>query len=494
MDAGLSPAELPFGARVRAVFTKYDGTPHWEYDLVVVGVDEHGVWVGGAPGSLIAKPGREIVADVHWVCLYPRDGMWVATFNGSGGAFSSRIYVDITSTPSWWHRPDGVLQVSAIDLDLDVVRRFTGELYVDDIDEFDEHRVAFGYPDDLVAAAREATDWVHEQMADRAEPFEDVARAWLDTCIEHVSTDGRGHATVGDASAPSSVRGTDDPAPQQRQTGGPAPQHEDVEEDLLAVWTDEAASENEDASAKSGPLRNVDHERADEARDDGPAVEVEYDTPVDLDDSFVAHYSADTGSFGEATDIDTSPVEPAEVTGILLTTRTGRTSPLWFDGREVEPEEVDVSDELADHLRDWADRWTRDFDPERGWHPRASIDDYEALGAWLARRLKDEVGGIAVTLQYAHLGRSSLWAVPSAQDREPAPVVLDAQAPGDLPVRGDIVTLDGVVGCFSSTVNTRLEVWAEDGGRDADEARRLVDLMAAELGAEYDVRLAGQDQ
>ena len=52
--------------------------------------------------------------------------------------------------PVW----DGGL-VTAVDLDLDVIRRFDGTWYVDDEDEFAEHQVSYGYPPELVAS-REA--------------------------------------------------------------------------------------------------------------------------------------------------------------------------------------------------------------------------------------------------------------------------------------------------------------------------------------------------
>jgi len=628
---GLSPAELPFGARVHAVFTKYDGAPHWEYDLVVVGVDEHGVWVGGAPGGHIARPGLEFVSDAHWVTLYPHDGWWVATFNDSAGTFSSRIYVDVTTQSTWWHRPDGVLSVSAVDLDLDVIRRFTGELLIDDEDEFEQHRDEMGYPDSVVNGARQAADRLVDRMGRRAEPFEDVAEGWLTVCREYVVSDERGRAVLGTDPAgtgpirtpspspppsPSSLFSTSSPDrsapldagaagvershdrdddhgpdflfedsrfhdPRFRdapgvQTSGHAPAEADLggahrvglgereeaggnandrdddgrdggrlldagledagddagaevafddeddlvapgldaesaqvalqassspgpaqggsgEEDLLAVWSDELGDQpliDGAAEGDDGPVIEVEHhaERTApaEARRGEAGGRGHHDDGVVRGDDVTRDVDV-ARDLEDADDIDTSPVDPAEVAGVLLTTESGRTAPLWFDGHEVEPEDLDLSPELSDHLRDWADRWNRDFDPVRGWHPRAVIADYEALGRWLGRRVKDEVGGLAVTVQLAHLGRSSLETVPPAPDREPAAVALDPDAPGDLPVRGDVVTETGTVGCFSSEVNERLRQWREFGGRDAEEAARLRALMAAELGPDYAV-------
>ena len=489
MDAGgLSPAELPFGARVHAAFTKYDGAPHWEYDLVVVGVDEHGVWVGGAPGGRIARPGLEFVSDAHWVSLYPHDGLWVATFNDSAGTFSSRIYVDVTTQSTWWHRPDGVLAVSAVDLDLDVIRRFSGELLLDDEDEFEVHRHEMAYPEALVEAAREAATWLLDRMGARAEPFEEVARHWLTVCRETVVTDGRGRAvlapstTSAGGSAPAAAGGRGE-VPALDGRASHETDHEPIEEeDLLAVWSGERG---EDPLLDPGP-------------DDDPVVEVGHggttrawpgsvsgEPSGDEDDAPALDVARD---LEEATDIDTTPVDPTEVTGVLLTTETDRTSPLWFDGAPVEPEELDLSAALADHLRDWADRWNRDFDPVRGWQPRAVIADYEALGRWLGRRVKDELGGLAVTVQLAHLGASSLEPVPAAAERVPQEVVLDPAVAGDLPVRGEIVTEAGTVGCFSSEVNARLLDWRAAGGHDDAEAEELRRFMAAELGPDYVVR------
>ncbi|GMA40931.1 DUF402 domain-containing protein [Mobilicoccus caccae] len=501
MEAGtLSPAELPFGARVRAVFTKYDGRPHWEYDLVVLGVDEYGVWVGGAPGGHIARPGLEFTSDAYWVSLYPHEGMWVATINDTGGTFSSRVYVDVTTQASWWHRPDGVLQVSAADLDLDVIRRFTGEVFVDDEDEFEDHRRQMGYPADLVEGARNTATMLYDRLRSRGEPFEEVAESWVSFCRERVSSDEAGRAVV-DREPDADVAVEDPPedaswtfeAPEPaEQAAPPVAEHpaevdDTGEEDLLAVWADE----------------NRDRPLVPEVEaDDGPAVEIEReddDLPVEDDVEWnSAPYASGEADyphsgpsvardFADVEGIDTSPVDPSEITGLLVTTETGRESPLWFDGRSVDPEEVDITGELADHLRDWTDRWNRDFDPVRGWHPRAVIGDYEALGRWLGRRVKDEVGGLTVTLQLAHLGRSSLTEIPAADERDPEIVELDPRVDGDLPVRGDIVTLAGTVGCFSSEVNTRLSAWAESGGGDEVEAEELRWFMGSELGPDYRV-------
>lgn len=178
-------SQPPVGTPVELRFTKYDGSPHWEYDLVVVGVDRYGVWLGGRPGDLCRRVGRVIDPQVHWVTLIPTRGAWVATFNEPGGPLGAGVYVDITDTPRWraatTARGPG-LHITCADLDLDVVRRFSGECYIDDEDEFADHTVRFGYPLGLVATARNTADRLYERMCGGAEPFGAVGPAWLDRC------------------------------------------------------------------------------------------------------------------------------------------------------------------------------------------------------------------------------------------------------------------------------------------------------------------------
>ena len=71
---------------------------------------------------------------------------WLATFHGPGGIVWT--YVDMTTVPKWAGRT-----VRAVDLDLDVVEDLDRNVFVDDQDEFDEHRVEFSYPRDVVDLA-----------------------------------------------------------------------------------------------------------------------------------------------------------------------------------------------------------------------------------------------------------------------------------------------------------------------------------------------------
>jgi hypothetical protein len=164
---------------VRVELSKWGDRPHWEFDAVLLGSDEHGDWIGIPAETPMARPGATFVPPVDSVVLVPVGSpWWLATFYSPG--FRVEVYVDITAPASW----DGPV-LRAVDLDLDVVRGETGRVWVDDEDEFAEHRVAFGYPDDVVRTAAASCDEVHALVRDRAAPFDGLAPVrWLDALRE----------------------------------------------------------------------------------------------------------------------------------------------------------------------------------------------------------------------------------------------------------------------------------------------------------------------
>ncbi len=114
------------------------------------------------------------VEQIPFVLLVPHDAWWTAMFNPPPR--TSEVYCDIT-TPARW-RGD---TVHLIDLDLDVVRRRdTGLVELRDEDEFAEHRLRFGYPDDAGRRApRRPREWLYDALGDGTEPFASAYRKWL---------------------------------------------------------------------------------------------------------------------------------------------------------------------------------------------------------------------------------------------------------------------------------------------------------------------------
>ena len=177
------------GTPIRCEMTKWGDRPHWEFDGVFLGADEHGDWLGFPAGTLNRRPGLEMVSEVACVTLVPTGGWYAATFHAPG--IWCDLYVDI-ATPGEW---DGTV-LRAVDLDLDVIRMSSvpptstrsappglsarpGEVFVDDEDEFAEHQVAYGYPDDVVATAKASCEEVLAAVRAGLPPYDGTHRRWL---------------------------------------------------------------------------------------------------------------------------------------------------------------------------------------------------------------------------------------------------------------------------------------------------------------------------
>lgn len=167
---------------VTVQFLKNPDHLHWGFEARWLGEDEYGSWVfvpRGAKRWKGAKSFRPV--DYDAVFCAPHDGWWHLHYNGhvtmpDGQAVGLTHFIDITTSPKWL-APD---RYEMVDLDLDVVVTAEGEIRIDDEDEFILHQVAYGYSQDMIARALAETRFIVSALEQRAEPFFDVAEAWLD--------------------------------------------------------------------------------------------------------------------------------------------------------------------------------------------------------------------------------------------------------------------------------------------------------------------------
>lgn len=161
------------GTRLIFRWRKWDGSPHWEHDCLYLGSDEFGDWFGQRTGWRSHRPGREVPAPQPNVTLVPPSGDYAFTRNTP--PHPTHTYIDLAWDLHW---EDG--SPVGIDMDLDVVDR-DGVVFIDDEDEWDEHRVRYGYPTEIVERLeRRATD-LKEQVTASAAPFDEVtAQRWLE--------------------------------------------------------------------------------------------------------------------------------------------------------------------------------------------------------------------------------------------------------------------------------------------------------------------------
>ena len=171
------------GDPVRIEMEKWGDRPLWQIPGRWLGSDEHGDWVGITAGTLMVRPGAEVVASHDQVGLVPlrarpeSERGWLAAFHAPGA--ETWVYVDMTTPPVWDGRT-----VRAVDLDLDVIRMQSGWVVVDDEDEFEEHQVELGYPDDVIALAERTRDRVHAAVLDETSPYDGCHTRWLSVLAE----------------------------------------------------------------------------------------------------------------------------------------------------------------------------------------------------------------------------------------------------------------------------------------------------------------------
>ncbi|EWT03129.1 hypothetical protein N865_01525 [Intrasporangium oryzae NRRL B-24470] len=169
------------GDAVHGRFSKWGGGRHWEWTARYLRADEHGHWFFAPAGTVCSRPGVCFVAEDPWVSLVPRDAGWVAGFYPRSKPIS--LYVDMATPATWRQLAPAVWEVTMVDLDLDVVLRREGHLFVDDEDEFAVHQVDLDYPPEIIELARRTSDVVYDAIASGVEPFATVGFDVLDAAV-----------------------------------------------------------------------------------------------------------------------------------------------------------------------------------------------------------------------------------------------------------------------------------------------------------------------
>jgi hypothetical protein len=175
------------GTALQFRWRKWDGGAHWVNDEIYLGSDRWGDWLGQPAGWRNTRPGRAFAAEHDSVTLVPPSGDFAYTHNAA--PHPTRVYIDI----AWDVRWDAGLP-TGIDMDLDVVRReppepyldregvlrSPGDVYIEDRDEWDEHRVAYDYPPDLVERLESVAVELEGRVREGVAPFDDAtALRWL---------------------------------------------------------------------------------------------------------------------------------------------------------------------------------------------------------------------------------------------------------------------------------------------------------------------------
>lgn len=154
--------------------TKYDGSLHYRYSAALVQAAPEALMLYLAPGTVLTSYRGELVAKQHTLQIYWPDRWYNLHINWQTDWQARSHYVNIATPASW---RDTTLHF--IDLDLDVIwRAQTGELILDDEDEFLLHQARFGYPADLIERCWQSCAEVQDLITRRVRPFDGSLYAW----------------------------------------------------------------------------------------------------------------------------------------------------------------------------------------------------------------------------------------------------------------------------------------------------------------------------
>jgi protein associated with RNAse G/E len=154
--------------------TKYDGSLHYRYATTFVREDSGVLMLYAGPGEPVDCYRGQMTTRYHSLGLFWSDRCYNLEVTWTADWQPLMHYVNV-STPATWH--DGTLRF--VDLDLDVIwRAISGEVILDDEDEFELHQARFAYPPDLVAQAWQSVADVRALIAERVYPFDGSLHAW----------------------------------------------------------------------------------------------------------------------------------------------------------------------------------------------------------------------------------------------------------------------------------------------------------------------------
>ena len=140
-----------------------------------LGADAYGTWLFAPRGAAAAySQTGPAPLPVNFLTLVPSTNGWIATWMWGNPAIDIDVYVDVTDVPSWVSPHE----LRVVDLDLDVIRRRSGEVVLDDEDEFLRSISTRRYPAHLVEMARATADALLEAVEQRLAPFADQSLRW----------------------------------------------------------------------------------------------------------------------------------------------------------------------------------------------------------------------------------------------------------------------------------------------------------------------------
>jgi hypothetical protein len=153
---------------ITVISTKYNGSPHWHYEAVLLEEAEWG-WLSFCDRGRTVESHKGTWLNTHpFLRWHWRDRWWDAMLLFDREGRWLEWYCNIITPPRF---ENGALRYH--DLDLDVVWHRDRGILIADANEFERHAVSMAYPRDVIQSAWETAQEVKQMMLDRKWRFAD---------------------------------------------------------------------------------------------------------------------------------------------------------------------------------------------------------------------------------------------------------------------------------------------------------------------------------
>ncbi len=154
--------------------TKFDGSLHYQFESQLVSASANEIRLYTPPRVKLVTYRGELSTTSHSLRIFYTDRAWNVMIRWHADWRLEEHYVNIAEPATW----DGRV-VRWVDLDLDIIHHAgAAEPVLDDEDEFERHRVKWGYPQDVVDRAWASVETVWAMMKRAETPFDEQTTLW----------------------------------------------------------------------------------------------------------------------------------------------------------------------------------------------------------------------------------------------------------------------------------------------------------------------------
>ena len=154
--------------------TKFDGSIHYKFKAKEIFRNEKSIVLYRSPKEKMKSYRGVFYSPRHMLQTFYKDRYHNVLIMWDTDWTPHMHYINIASPADWDQK-----EVRYIDLDLDLFRHYSSdEIIIDDEDEFEEHKIKYKYPENLIKTCLEEVNAVKKLLQQREGVFSDKVFDW----------------------------------------------------------------------------------------------------------------------------------------------------------------------------------------------------------------------------------------------------------------------------------------------------------------------------